>query len=207
MRITIVLLLTVLIYGCGATSNISYVSPNQNSPIEKSVTIDRDFDDTWNKMVENLSSDFLIINNLEKDSGLINVSFSSNSPSTYVTCGSSQREFKNLRGEQRYIYDPAESTRYTMTNGPAAFNVVRNSSLNGRANIYLSENDKKTTIRVNAQFSVDVDINYYELATGRFANKFSTAFTPSTSKAFTTDDGVTCLSTGELEGVILSYTR
>lgn len=199
------LLLAVLISGCGATSNITYVEPPVNS-INTSLSIDDSKDEVWARLVKNLSENFFIINNLEKDSGLINVSFSSSTPKDYMTCGESTRLFKNLRGEITYKYDPVESTAYSTTSGPSAFNIKRNSNLDGRANVYVSDTGSKTNVSVNVVYVANVTINAFDFVTGELRESVNHKFN-ATSKTPFVDQNIKCVSNGKIESMLINLAQ
>ena len=131
-----------------------------NNLPDNEVFIDEDFETVWDRTVKSLSKDFFVINNIEKDSRLINVSFSSQTPEDYVDCGRSLRTFKNLRGEQTFFYYTAENTEYaqTLTNG-IAVNTRRRSSLDGRGNIYIAPENNGTTVTANFRYNVSVKLS------------------------------------------------
>ena len=76
MKKTLTLILILILGGC-ATSSINYTPP-EITKIDNQVTIDEDFEIVWDRLVKNLASDFFVINNIEKSSRIINVSFSTN---------------------------------------------------------------------------------------------------------------------------------
>lgn len=191
----------LLLFGCAPTSKFSYVAPKINT-IDTSVSVYESKDVVWARLVKNLSSNFFVINNLEKDSGLINVSFSSSNPNDYLTCGQSKRSFKNANGEKTYVYDPVEATGYSTTFGNVAYNVRRSSNLNGRANIYVSDTGPETNVTVNVIFNANVTLKYYNFATGAFLQSESFNFTP-TSKTPYGDGDITCVSNGKVESKLL----
>lgn len=202
MKKNIVLIIPLLlIYGCGTTSNINYVEPKVISP-QTNITLAATKDTIWPKLVKNLSSNFFVINNLEKDSGLINVSFSSSTPEDYMTCGKSTRYFKNLRGENTYVYDPIETTSYSTTSGNFAYNVRRTSNLDGRANIYVSDTGPETDVSVNVIYNANVTVNAYDFITGNFLQRETYNFTPSSKSPYMNGE-VTCVTNGSIERKLL----
>src|SRR3954449_382638 len=58
-------------------------------------------DQVWDSFIPALSSKFFVINNIDKASGLINVSYSGD-PEKYVDCGQQHSSVKNARGERTY---------------------------------------------------------------------------------------------------------
>lgn len=197
--------ISIALAGC-ATSELNYSYP-QTYQIKNQEMINESFDVVWDRLVKNLSSDFFVINNIEKNSRIINVSFSENKPSKYVDCGTTTREFSNIRGKTSYTYDPADSARYTFTNGQGqAFNATRTSRLNGRTNIYLAPEGNGTLININTKYVVDVDIKYQDM-TNKYVGNDNFVFDFSTKTNFSNLDGVTCTARGNLEERILNYAK
>src|SRR3546814_8710634 len=72
--------------------------PTQPS-LTNSRTVNAGFEETWDRLVRNLSSEFFVINNIEKASRIINVSFQTDAPERYVDCGVTHR----TRSEERRV--------------------------------------------------------------------------------------------------------
>lgn len=196
----------VLVTGC-ATSSLDYIPPPVKQ-VENQVTVNAPFDEVWERLVKNLASDFFVINNIEKNSRIINVSFSSSSPQDFVSCGLSIREFSNARGKKTYQYDPASSARYTLTdNSGAVFNAVRTAKLNGRTNIYVAPSDMGSTIiSVNTKYIVEVGQSFFNLQ-NQSAGSQNFTFDFSTKQHQQVSDRVICAANGSLEKKILDYAR
>ena len=188
-----------------ATSKIDYTAPTITK-INNVSEVNEPFDDVWKRLVKNLSADFFVINNIEKESNIINVSFSASPPSRYVDCGTSRREFSNARGENVYIYNPSDSAKYTLTNNQGhLFNAVRSTNLTGSINIYVAENDNSTSISVNAKYVIKGGVKFYN-AYNNFAGEEQWSLNLSTNQPqLKNENGVTCVSTGVIESKILGY--
>ncbi len=89
-RVCITTLLALLVLGACATSGASYRQPATYN-IETERMLDTPFADVWDMYVAKLSESFFVINNISKDSRLINVSFSVDRPSEFVDCGHATR--------------------------------------------------------------------------------------------------------------------
>src|SRR3972149_6139198 len=66
-----------------------------NSPIQVSneIVVSRPQSEVWDILVKELSKSFYVINNIDKESRIIKVSFSSNNPSEYIDCGKAYRTY------------------------------------------------------------------------------------------------------------------
>ena len=106
-------------------------------------TIDKDFDRVWNKVIDYSSKSFFSIDNFEKDSGLITLSFSAN-PVEYIECG----EF-SYNG---FISDYTNVKNYSGTFQDFA-KTYYGADLTGRMNILVKkENQNQTFLRANTRY-------------------------------------------------------
>jgi len=205
-KILLVVALILVTTGC-VTSSFNYTPPTITE-VDNQIVIGDPYDEVWDRLVKNLASDFFVINDIEKNSGIIDVSFSSNTPTEFVSCGVSVRKFTNKWGTQVYEYDPASSTQYTLGSlFSPVFDVVRNSRLNGRTNIYVAPSDEAgTTVSVDTKYVVDVTLSYTDVVR-RPAGSENFTFDFSTKQPQVTSDGITCVARGNLEDKILDYAR
>lgn len=191
--------------GCATSSN-SYVPPTGPLSAQNSQVISQPFDLVWDRLVRELSSDFFVINNIDKSSRLINVSFSSTQPTDLVDCGRTTRSFKNLRGDQSITYDTAGSATYAITDGGGmAYRVSRSTKLDGRINIYVAPDGGDTTVSVNAKYVLDITQSTMRFD-GLPGPVAKTAVDFSTKSPSSSGDGVTCKTKGVIERKILSFT-
>ncbi|MBT4732909.1 hypothetical protein HOB87_13200 [Candidatus Woesearchaeota archaeon] len=204
-KINIVFICLITLSGC-ATSSLNYSPPSTSYTIKHSVQINEDFEVVWDRLVKNLASDFFVINNIEKNSRIINVSFSASKPTDFVDCGITTREFSNASGKYTYSYDPADPTKYSFANKQGhMFNAVRTSKLNGRTNIYLAPSETGTLLTVNTKYVVDVKIKYFNV-NNQSAGNDEFVFDFSTKRKY--EDGeMVCTARGNLEDKILGYAK
>ena len=87
------LVMTILLSSCAVekeklTENIGkYVPPNIDDTNFKNYTItNKNFDETWNSVIDFVNDSFKI-ENLEKDSGLLTLSFGSKEAEKFIDCG------------------------------------------------------------------------------------------------------------------------
>ena len=71
------------------TENIGkYVPPNIDDTNFKNSTIsNKNFDETWNSVLDFVNDSFFKIENLEKDSGLLTLSFGAKEAEKFIDCG------------------------------------------------------------------------------------------------------------------------
>jgi len=198
---------TLILSGCAASSSYNYLAPDTSGKVKNNVVLDEEFETVWSRLVKNLSADFFVINNIEKASRLINLSFSSSKPSEYIDCGTTNRQFKNIRGVQNYSYSTADSSRFAFTDARGIpFNVVRDTNLEGRVNIYVAPDGGKTLVRVNSRYILGIKVSSYDLA-GRPAGTAGHTWAFNTNKPYSqrAPSGTTieCTTNFEIEGRIL----
>jgi hypothetical protein len=144
----------VLLGGCAG--KLQYTPPIGVPSSQNSVTINMSKSDLWKTIVPSLGKSFFVINNLDKDSGIINVSYSGD-PESYVDCGEVNSYVKNAQGERTYVF-PASRANQTyeimdMKHGYGLVFVDRRMNLEGRINIIIEEiSSEKTQITVNTKY-------------------------------------------------------
>src|ERR1035437_6283960 len=80
----VLLLLPLLFVGCGIVQiSKDYTPPSKKNKIINKTIINGSKDVVWKKVISNLSQNFFVVNNLDKESGFINVSYSGD-PEEYV---------------------------------------------------------------------------------------------------------------------------
>ncbi|SKB57018.1 hypothetical protein [Malaciobacter marinus] len=193
--------------GC-AQSSLNYTPPSNFSAekIPTSKIVNKEYGKAWDELVNNLTDNSFVINNMSKDSGFINISFSASNPNTYVDCGRWTGYFKNLRGEATYNFSGAESARFTTMNGTTMINVESNKSLSGRANILLQKIEtKKQKMKVNVKYVLTgTNKNMVVYPAQTHYQNWTVGFS-SHEKGQTQMGQTQCQTTGILETELLNY--
>ncbi|MES2070925.1 MAG: hypothetical protein V4488_11300 [Pseudomonadota bacterium] len=200
---------SVIIFLAGCAGQVDYMRPTQVKNFAKEKIVDKSRDAVWSSAVPELGKQFYVINNMDKASGLINVSYSGD-PERYIDCGRIISYVKNVRGERTYDFPGSRGQQdyETMNNGHLIlFN--RKMALEGRINLVFEEiSPNKTKITANTRYV----INRTQFATAAGTNQSRTlndsiSFNGRSSAAFPpASDGraTECTSTGQLEKEILS---
>lgn len=200
------LLWLIFLFTCGCASSLEYFPPSPGTKQNNVVVINQPKETIWMKIVPALGREFFVIDHLDKDSGLLNISYSGD-PQKYIDCGRIKSYLKNLRETKTYDFPAASAhIQYAVKKG-YIFLVNRNMDLEGRINLIIEEiNPEKTRISVNTRYLV-TKTEYWARLNGLYPhtkiNKMF--FTSSGSGSFPTDTPppVTCRSTGKLESDIL----
>lgn len=223
------LILAVLIVFCLAgcatqgVSTINYTAGSQ-STITNEKIIPKQQSAVWDELVRELSKSFYVINNIERESRIINVSFNSNSPSDYVDCGQTHRTFTQGDKTETFDYAVADRSTYKLSSQTqpdprfSTYAVVnRVPTLEGRSNIYVAPeatNSDRTVVSVNTRYIVTIRVEGvayvqnlagYTLRTTPIPNQTS-SFIFNTNKPSTTSEGgisFVCAGNGRLESEIL----
>ena len=136
--------------GCATSTN--YTPPGRVA-VTNAIKVDRPFDTVWDQLVRELSSDFFVINNIDKNSRIINISFTSNKPSDYVDCGRTAHTSSGIFTGGPTQYDTADSSSYYTNDAIGnAYTVRRTTRLEGRTNIYVAPEGQGTSVIVNTKY-------------------------------------------------------
>src|SRR6266513_940375 len=96
----------------GVRCNFVYVPPSTRVTPTSETLVNEPFDAVWDRLVGRLATGFFVINNIDKASRLINVSYSSDAPGDFVDCGRSTRQFSFKDESQTYTYQVADSSAF-----------------------------------------------------------------------------------------------
>jgi hypothetical protein len=196
---------TCLLAGCAG--KVDYIRPNTQTVGSNVKVIDKPRDAVWNAAVPELGKRFFVINNLDKSSGLINISYSGD-PEKYIDCGRITSYVKNARGERTYNFPGAKAQQSyeVMTN--LLFFVDRRMSLDGRVNLIFEEvSPTQTRVTASTRYVVKKDITVRDVEGRTRSASDSLSFNTGGSAAFPAQpDGraTECAATGAIERDILS---
>lgn len=204
-------LIATLLVACAG--KVDYVRPSvQSTASANSKIIDKPRDAVWNASVPELGKQFFVINNLDKSSGLINISYSGD-PEKYVDCGQVTSYVKNARGERTYNFAGASAQQiYEIMNNNGLFFIDRKMALDGRINVVFEElGPNQTKVTANTRYVINRQ-QIIRSATNNFPQtvSHSISFNSGGSASFpAASDGraAECAATGALEREILSAIR
>jgi hypothetical protein len=216
----------VLTAGCvtPGTSDYSYGPPDQ-SPVLNETLVDEPFEHVWDRLVGQLAKSFFVINNIEKESRLINLSFSTSDPGAFIDCGTSTRTFSFRGDHQTYKYNVASSATFKIAakwgparNLPLVSEVIRTTKLDGRANVYVAPRGSQTQVTVNAIYAFSFTAEGTAYGYNAFGTLIQQERIPAetSSLSFTTTQpgsapwlehgaSISCRSLGNFEQQVLKY--
>lgn len=208
--ISTLLPLVTLSLVAGCSGKLEYVRPTANvSATQNSVVIEKSREVVWNAAVPKLGKQFFVINNLDKSSGLINVSYTGD-PEQYIDCGRIVSFVQNAAGTRTYDFpaSKAQQSYEVLDPGVGLFQIDRRMALDGRVNLIFEElSPSQTRVTANTRYIVSRQTSALNAngASTSFADTIS--FNSGTSASFPSNRkgvSVECTPTGKLESDILS---
>jgi hypothetical protein len=204
-------LCAITLAGC-ASGDFDYSGPQPPTvTTQNSVIVDASKDEAWDQAIPHLGKRFFVINNMDRGSGLINLSYAGD-PQKYVDCGQIRTTVSNLKGTRRYAFAGAspDETYEVLDNQHRLFTVHRALLLEGRTNLVFEAVDPRhTRITVSTRYVLTRTVD--SLMAGVYApSHLVDSITFNTGGSATFGNSIThteCSSTGLLEGEILSILR
>lgn len=217
----------VVVAGC-ATKGVSTMDHSEPTPptfgAEKFVAQPQTV--VWDKLVKSMATSFFVINNIDKESRIINLSFSSDKPQDYVDCGKTRRTYFDGKTTETFEYRTTDNiATYKVASNfqptPAitqTFLLLRTAKLEGRANVYVAPEDNGTRITVNTKSAVRIKVDGAAVNVNTFGHEVGRQMLPPQNVELTAVtkgptqntlpsaqrvDTITCYSTGALEKAIL----
>lgn len=175
--------------------------------------MDRPRDAVWSALLPELGKLFFVINNIDKSSGLLNISYTGD-PERYIDCGQIISYVENSRGKRIYDFPGAKASKsYEILNpGVGLFTIDRRMNLEGRVNIILEEiSPSSTRVSVNSRYLLTRTQIVQEAAQRMPLSQtdviqLNTGASASFPSAFQ-EQVTVCVPTGALEREILSVIK
>jgi len=199
----LVMLVVVTIVLAGCAGKVNYRPPSAIQKTTNTITVNLPRDEVWKRIIPALGSSFFVVNNLEKDSGFINLSYSGN-PEKYIDCGYIESYVKNARGERNYNFPAATAYKEyeTFENGTQLFFIRRKMNLEGRINIVVQDNGNEATlISVNTKYVLTKSGTISGVQGG--SQQFSDSISFNTNGSASFPQQTTCHATGALEKEVI----
>ncbi|WP_152619654.1 hypothetical protein [Paramagnetospirillum magnetotacticum] len=192
----------------GCAGKIDYMPPTSYRENESMAVLSAQKDDVWKKLVSNLGKKFFVINNIDKESGLINVSYTGD-PEAYVDCGTISSYVKNARGERTYTFPGSKAFQQYEVMTDNLYQFQREMNLEGRVNIVVQEIDKKSTqVQVNTRYILSRKINVTSVQGQTRSISDNSSFNYGSTGVFSgSGQNLQCVSTGKMERDIISLVK
>jgi hypothetical protein len=200
--------------GCAAKIDSTFTQPEELK-IDNSRVYNESYDKVWKAVVDSVGQSFFILENIEKDSGIMSISFVSKEPNKYIDCGNIT-DFGSVYGKKYEIsYAGAAPlvTRKIVSQTGVAFDVIRAVEVGGKANITVNKLGEKTTkVTVTTRYIVRItqagDEPIPSPGFGQIMRpvliRDELSFTGSEAGMLASRNGMVCRSTMELEQAILN---
>jgi len=206
-KILIVVGLTTLVGCAGQTSYVRPATPIAGTNVK---VIERPRETVWNASVPELGKQFFVINNLDKSSGLINISYTGD-PEKYVDCGQITSVVKNAQGERTYQFPGARASQTYEVMDTYLYVIQRRMNLEGRVNLIFEElGSGQTRVTANTRYVLTKQSNVQQLGGGSQNYTDTLAFNSGTSASFPPNkkgESTECAPTGQLEKDVLAAIR
>ena len=153
------LVMTILLFSCAVeveklTENVGkYVPPNiDDTNFKNSVITNKNYDETWTDVTDFVNDSFFKIENLDKDSGLLTLSFGSKEPENFIDCGDFEYTlfFTGEEFKGSYI-DYAKSGLLAVLEAKMNINIQK-----------IDNESTKISINTNYTFSTQHALGYYD---------------------------------------------
>ena len=136
------------------TENVGkYVPPNiEDTNFKNSIITNKNFEETWTSVVDFVNDSFFKIENLEKDSGLLTLSFGSKEPENFIDCGDFEYTlfFTGEEFKGSYI-DYVKSGLLAVLEAKMNINIQK-----------IDNESTKISIKTNYKFSTQHALGYYD---------------------------------------------
>ena len=153
------LVLLILLSSCAVekeklTENLGkYVPPNiDDTNFKNSIITNKNLEETWTSLINFVSDSFFKIENLDKDSGLLTLSFGSNEAENFIDCGDFEYTlfFTGEEFKGSYI-DYAKSGLLAVLEAKMNINIRK-----------IDNESTKITINANYTYSTQHALGYYD---------------------------------------------
>ena len=201
-RIAILLIVVTLCgFGC-VIGKISYYKAKGIKNTDNSFFLKESKDKVWVKLIDGIGKSFFVINNIEKDSGLINISYGDD-PCRFISCGTLNSYVLDAQGKRKYNFSACiEYKEYEEFNKGNLFIIRRWITLDGRASIIVQEKNNGTFVKINAKYVVIKNAKIYDPSYRLIRTELSNIiFNSNGEKSF--PNGLKCYANGQFEKMIL----
>lgn len=188
MRNLVFILPVLFLMGC---ETAQYIPPSERSANNFSITVNQNYDTTWRAIIDYLSSTFYVIDNFEKDSGIVTVSFGASNPEDLVDCGQWNAKWIDAYYQRQKFDGPYVQFLRLYIQG----------QLSGKMSISVRKvSENQTEVRVNARYILSAEPNEWTFDSGSSSTISVSAMRGSTTTR-------TCRPTYKAETSILSAVK
>lgn len=206
VRLFCVVLAAIVLAGC-AGSHVYREPTTTPGPRDYGATIAAPMEDAWQRVVSNAAKSFFVVNNIDRSSGFINLSFSGD-PTLIVDCGEVEGFVQNARGRRDYRFQAAAQRVSYEFFDELGFLIAadRAMTLNARVNIILRPESPAST-SLTATFRYVLTRRQDLRQAGTYASRTiedTVTFSPGdTAVLGAQQTAITCISSGKAERALV----
>jgi hypothetical protein len=185
---------------------VSHIEPQGLQSTNNSVVLKESRDKVWMKLIDGIGKSFFVIDSIEKDSGLINISFSDD-PCKFISCGTVNSYVLDAQGKRKYNFPACiEYKEYEEFNKGNLFIIRRLITLDGRASIMVQKRNNGTLVKVNVRYVVIKDAEIYDPSYRFIRTELSSIiFNSNGGESF--PNGMKCYANGQFEKMIFNMVK
>lgn len=188
--------------GCAGKINSNKIPPSEYD-VQETKIYNKPYDSVWKAVVQSIGSSYFVLENIEKDSGILSLSFSAQTPDDIIDCGMIEETgtVYMKKYELKYKGTANNITKTVLTDNGLTGTALRKFSVSGKSNILVkSVGSKSTQVTVKTRYVVE--LKYNVLLQGALApiqTHNSMQFTGKEIGTFNVPGSMTCRSKGTLE--------
>ncbi|MBI5162625.1 MAG: hypothetical protein HY985_01840 [Magnetospirillum sp.] len=194
----------------GCAAKIGYIPPPAPPSAAGTQTVKLAFDQAWSRLIANSGRTFFVINNIDKSSGFMNLSYTGD-PQEFLDCGILNVQSQNIEGNMdgRYPLARERQVIHFHTGLNVDMYLQHEITVEGRANIVVQRETEQDT-------RMEATVRYIVRRNARYLSGFS-PLPPGISETASFNSGqtgnfssaldgkqISCVSTGAFERALLS---
>lgn len=168
MKKTLLGCLLAMCVALGGGCSINKISMDMTSPpeydIQETKIYRKPYDKVWKAVVESIGSSYFVLENIEKDSGILSLSFSTQTPKDLIDCGTVIETGTIQMQKYSLTYDGTETNlvKKLVTKNGIPGESLRKFSLSGKANVLVQSVGKnETKVTVKTRYVVELGYTHY----------------------------------------------
>lgn len=202
------MVLALLVFAGCMAGKVDLLPPITQPRLDNFLVVEKPFEAVWSAAVPALGKEFFIINNLDKASGFINISYAGD-PEAYIDCGRIVSYVKNARGERTYDFPGASAEQvYEVMEAPHLYFVNRKMAIDGRMNLVFEQmTPTRTRVTANVRYIITRSGQIRDVNGNARSDSHSISFNSGSGASFpAAQDGraTKCVATGKFERQVLS---
>lgn len=140
--------------GCAGKVTTEFVRPEEH-PIMESKVYNYPYEKVWKAVVQSIGSSYFVLENIEKDSGILSLSFAAQNPGDFVDCGVVKEHGTVVMRayDNTFAGTASNIQRKFVTDQGVPGEMIRSCSLSGKANVLVqSLGPKQTRVTIRTRY-------------------------------------------------------